>query len=49
VLAEFCLQVALNACREAVGNVEEIAFILFSQDNFDTWKEAAKAMNLQSV
>ena len=43
------LQVALGACREAAGNVEEIAFILFSQDTFDTWKEAAEGLKLQPV
>ena len=44
-----CLQVALGACREAAGNVEEIAFILFSQDTFNTWKEAAEGLNLQPL
>ena len=32
-----------------MGNVEEIAFILFSQDTFETWKEAAEGLKLQPV
>ena len=43
------MQVALNACREAAGNVEEVAFILFSQDTFSTWREAAEAEQLQAA
>lgn len=44
-----CVQVALTACREAAGSVEEIAFILFSGDTFSAWREAAEAMQLQPL
>ena len=43
------MQVALKACREAAGNVEEVAFILFSGDTYSIWKEAAEGMQLQSA
>ena len=41
------MQVALSACREAAGSVEEVAFILFSKDTFSIWRDAAEAMQLQ--
>ncbi|CAL5220936.1 g3035 [Coccomyxa viridis] len=42
-------KVALKACREAAGSVEEVAFILFSGDTYSIWKEAAEDMQLQSA
>lgn len=41
ILSNYCLQVALSACKEAAGDVKEIAFILSSQQTFAAWKKAA--------
>ncbi len=34
-------QVALEACKEAAGSVQEVHFVLFSSETYNVWKEAA--------
>ena len=41
------VQVALKACQEGAGSVENITFILFSDDTYSVWREEAEALGLQ--
>ena len=43
------MQVALKACREAAGNVQEVSFVLFSKDTFSVWRDEAEASGLKAV
>ncbi|EIE25807.1 A1pp-domain-containing protein, partial [Coccomyxa subellipsoidea C-169] len=38
---EAAAKVALEACKEAAGSVQEVHFVLFSSGTYNVWKEAA--------